>query len=78
MTVENGGHVAPRHEPEKYHHGRTPAAWTGMVIALVGALISTVGFFMNISWPLAIGGLMVMLVGAIVGGIMSRMGFGQE
>ena len=63
---------------EKYHHGKTPAAWTGSVIATIGALIATVGFFLNINWPIVWVGLAVMAEVPIVGGIMVKMGYGHE
>ncbi|MFP5416144.1 MAG: HGxxPAAW family protein [Actinomycetes bacterium] len=63
---------------DKYHHGKTPAAWTGTTIASIGALVATVGFFMNINWLMVWIGLGLMVVAAIVGGAMSRMGYGQE
>lgn len=63
---------------EKYHHGKTPAAWTGTVIAAIGALIATVGFFLNINWTVVWIGLAVMVAAPIVGGIMTKVGFGQE
>ncbi|QIK73607.1 hypothetical protein G7070_16750 [Propioniciclava coleopterorum] len=63
---------------EKYHHGRSPAGWTAVIIAGIGAVIGTVGFFMNIAWPVVIVGLVIMALAPIVGGTMSKMGYGQE
>lgn len=63
---------------EKYHHGRTPAAWTASVVATIGALIATVGFFLNINWTVVWIGLAVMAVSPIIGGVMVKLGFGQE
>ena len=63
---------------EKYHHGKTPAAWTAMVIASIGAVIATVGFFLNINWPVVWVGLGIMVASAIVGGVMVKLGYGQE
>lgn len=63
---------------EKYHHGRSPAGWTGTAIATIGALVATVGFLMNISWPVVWAGLGMMVLAAIVGGVMRKMGYGQE
>lgn len=62
---------------ERYHHGRTPAAWVGMVVAVVGALIGTVGFLMNINWPVVYVGLAVLVLAPIVGGVLRKMGYGQ-
>ena len=63
---------------EKYHHGRSPAGWTAVTIAFIGAVIGTVGFFMNISWPVVIVGLVILALAPIVGGTMRKMGYGQE
>ena len=63
---------------EKYHHGRSPAGWTAVTIAFIGAVIGTVGFFMNINWTLVIVGLVVMAIAPIVGGAMHKMGYGTE
>ena len=63
---------------EKYHHGRSPAGWTAVTIAFIGAVIGTVGFFMNINWTFVIVGLVVMAIAPIVGGTMRKMGYGTE
>ncbi|MFV0450928.1 MAG: HGxxPAAW family protein [Propioniciclava sp.] len=60
------------------HHGRTAAAWTGSIIAAVGAAIGSVGFLMNINWLVVWVGVGVMLIGAIVGGVLRKMGYGQQ
>lgn len=62
---------------EKYHHGRTPAAWVAMVLATLGSVVAAVGFFMNVNWPVVIVGLAVVLIAPIVGGVMRKMGYGQ-
>lgn len=62
---------------KQYHHGRTPAAWTGSTIALIGFLISAVGFLMSMNWVLFWIGIVVVLAGAVVGGVMHKMGLGQ-
>ncbi len=60
-----------------YHHGRTPAAWTGSIIAGVGFLLGTVAFLMGPNWIFVWVSVAVILAGAVVGGIMSKMGLGQ-
>ncbi len=62
----------------KYHHGRTPAAWTATVIAVIGSLVGAVGFLMNISWTLVWAGIALMVGAAVVGGIMVKLGYGQR
>ena len=63
---------------EKYHHGKTPAAWTASVIAAIGAVIGAVGFLLNINWPVVWVGVGLMVASAIVGGVMVKLGYGQE
>lgn len=64
---------------EKYHHGKTPAAWTAMVIATIGSLIAAVGFVLpGINWLMVWVGLGILVVSPIVGGVMRKMGYGQE
>lgn len=62
----------------EYHHGRTPAAWTGMTISMVGSIVATVGFLMPLNWPVIWAGVALLVGGALVGGIMRKMGYGQE
>ena len=67
-----GTRVAKR----EYHHGRTPAAWTGSAITAVGFIVAAVGFLMGLNW-LVIGiGLGVAVLGAVVGGFMRKAGLG--
>lgn len=63
---------------DKYHHGRTPAAWAGSMIALLGFLLGTVGFVLGPNWVLVWVSAAIVLVGAIVGGVMRQMGLGQK
>ena len=59
------------------HHGRTPAAWTGVSIALVAFVIGGVGLLIE-SMPLFYVGLVLGLVAAVAGGVMSKMGMGSQ
>ena len=59
------------------HHGNTPAAWTGVVIILVGFAIGGIGLVVS-SWLLFWIGVILWPVGAIVGKVMQRMGLGAE
>jgi hypothetical protein len=59
------------------HHGRTPAAWTGVTIALVAFVIGGVGLLIE-SMPLFYVGLVLGLVAAVAGGVMSKMGMGSQ
>ncbi len=72
-------------EPEEPGHGHSPAAWTAVVIMLVGFTIGTVAFFLvgtvpefaNASWIVwASAGLV--LVGLLVGWAMAKAGYGAK
>ena len=56
-------------------HGHSPAAWTSVTIMLIAFVIGTVAFFFDVQWLVwASAGLL--LIGAIVGWILARAGYG--
>ncbi|TPW71017.1 DUF6704 family protein [Schumannella sp. 10F1B-5-1] len=56
-------------------HGNSPAAWTAVVIMLIGFAIGTVAFFLDVAWLVwASAGLVV--VGLLVGVILAKAGYG--
>jgi len=56
-------------------HGNSPAAWTAVIIMLVAFAIGTLAFWFNIVWlVMAAAGLVV--VGALVGWLLARLGYG--
>lgn len=59
------------------HHGNTPAAWTGVMIILVGFVIGGIGMVID-QWVLFWVGVALVPVGGIVGKIMQKMGLGTE
>jgi hypothetical protein len=59
-------------------HGNTPAAWTAVIIMIIGFLIGAIAV-MLLNWPLFwIGGVGVVVVGAVVGKVMQMMGMGRQ
>ncbi|MFC4610254.1 HGxxPAAW family protein [Streptomyces maoxianensis] len=57
-------------------HGHTPAAWTGVTIAVFGFCIA--GIFMVAANPLGFwAGVAVILLGGVVGGAMKAAGLGM-
>ncbi|MGP4042761.1 HGxxPAAW family protein [Streptomyces sp. 2A115] len=59
------------------NHGHTPAAWTGVIIAFIGFCVSGAGTVMAsplIFWA----GLVVVLLGGVVGMVMSAAGLGSR
>lgn len=66
------------------HHGMTKAAWAGSMIALLAFFVLTFGFltgsgsFPSINTPVAIAGGVLLVLAPIVGGVMNKMGLGQD
>ncbi len=56
-------------------HGSSPAAWTAVVIMLVGVAIGTLFLFLNIVTMVYVGAAVV-VIGLIVGGVMKAVGLG--
>ncbi len=67
----------PGSQADQHHHGKTPAAWAGSLLATLGFLVGTVGFLLNINWTVVWIGFALVALGAIVGGVMRKMGYGQ-
>jgi small neutral amino acid transporter SnatA (MarC family) len=58
-------------------HGNTPAAWTAVTIIMVAFVIGAVAV-LTANWVLFwIGGVGGCILGAVVGKVMSMMGYGQ-
>ncbi len=56
-------------------HGHSPAAWTAVVIMLIAFGVGTLAFVLDL--PLVVWGAAgLLVVGAIVGWIMARVGYG--
>ncbi|MFG2342929.1 HGxxPAAW family protein [Streptomyces phaeochromogenes] len=59
------------------NHGHTPAAWTGVTIAVIGFCVS--GAFMVMANPLGFwAGLVVVALGGVVGMAMRAAGLGKQ
>ena len=56
-------------------HGNSPAAWVAVIIMLVAFTIGTLAFWFDLAWLVwAAAGLLV--VGALTGVVLSKMGYG--
>ncbi|MBL8928776.1 MAG: hypothetical protein JNL54_01505 [Kineosporiaceae bacterium] len=58
------------------NHGNSVAAWTSVIVIMLGALISCIGVVMA-STTVAIAGGVVCVVGAVLAKVMSAMGYGS-
>ena len=59
----------------EHGHGNSTAAWTAVGILLVAALSICLAVVVA-SWPLAIGGIVLAVVGVAAGKILAMAGFG--
>ena len=57
------------------HHGNTPAAWTGVVIFLVGFTIGSIAVIL-VNYPMLLVGVVICALSPVVGKIMQKMGYG--
>lgn len=84
MAEPQTASVAARHEKpvRHYHHGRSPAAWTGVIVAGLGFVVATVGIFVGSNWSpnwIVIGvGAAIVLLGMIAGGVLKAAGYGNN
>lgn len=58
-------------------HGSTPAAWTTVIIITLAFVIGTLAVVLG-NWPMFWAGAALVVVGAVVGKIMQRMGLGKK
>lgn len=63
--------------PHYYHHGRSPAAWTGSIVCSVGFVIAAIGSVTGPMWLLVIIGAAVILLGGLATMVLKAMGKGQ-
>lgn len=59
------------------HHGNTPAAWTGVVLILIGFTVGGLGLVLD-NWLVFWIGVAFAPIGMIVGKVMQTMGMGAE
>jgi hypothetical protein len=56
-------------------HGHSPAAWTAVIIMLTAVAIGTAAFYFEVVW-LVWAAVVLLVIGALVGWILSRAGYG--
>ena len=59
-------------------HGSSPAAWTGVILCLVGITIGGVALIPDPHWTWFIVGCVITLASGLVGRVMSAAGLGTE
>lgn len=58
------------------NHGHTVAAWTTVVVVLIGSTVAGLGVLFAVVWMFW-AGLVIVLVGVIAGRVLKAMGHGQ-
>lgn len=70
--------TADHHQsPAKYHHGRSPAAWSGVIIALVGFALLGFAVLTGPNWPLIIVSGVIFVIALVVTRVLQVMGLGN-
>lgn len=58
------------------NHGRTVAAWTSVIMVLLGGIVATLGFLLALPWLFWVG-MAVVLLGIVAGKVLQMAGYGQ-
>jgi len=56
-------------------HGNSPAAWTCVIVMLIGALIASIAFVIA-NTPIFVAGAAIMVIGLLAGWAMRKAGYG--
>jgi cytosine/uracil/thiamine/allantoin permease len=80
QPAQHADAVHPKNRRGKHvHHGRTVAAWTGSVIALVAFILGAIALVIpGQSWPLFWVSVGLAVVAIIVTVVLQRMGYGAH
>ena len=77
----SGQHSSDAGTPVKHvHHGRTPAAWAGSLIALLAFIVGGIGFVIppHPNWVVVIIGAVLLVASLIVTLVMRKLGLGAD
>lgn len=69
---------ATRLAAREYHHGRTPAAWTGSILAGIAFVLAAIAFLIGPNWTLLWVSAVLLVLSLVAGGVLRRMGYGQS
>jgi hypothetical protein len=56
-------------------HGHSPAAWAAVIIMLIAIALGTLAFWLDMAW-LVWASVALLVVGALVGWILAKVGYG--
>ena len=78
-TGQSPANVVQHDKPSKHvHHGRTPAAWTGVTIAMIGFIFGGIAMVIGPNWTLFWISVAILVVAMIVTGILRKLGLGAD
>lgn len=62
------------------HHGRTPAAWVGSLLALAGFVIGGIGFVIppHPNWIVVVIGAVLLVASLVATVVLRKLGFGAD
>jgi hypothetical protein len=62
-------------EPAELGEGHSPAAWTAVVIMLIGFAAGTLFFWFDMAWGVWVSAAVV-VIGLVIGAVMGKIGYG--
>ncbi|HET9871100.1 MAG TPA: HGxxPAAW family protein [Propionibacteriaceae bacterium] len=60
------------------HHGRTPAAWTGVAIAMVAFLLGGIGLVAGPNWIMFWIAVVLLVLSLVAAKVMQSLGYGAD
>ncbi len=61
------------------HHGNTPAAWTAVVVALVGFVVGAIGLMLNpVSMTIFYVGVAIVVASGVLFAVMAKLGLHES
>ncbi len=65
-------------QARRVHHGRTGAAWTGVIIAAVGFLLAAYAMVSGLNWTLLWVAIGIVVLALIVTLVLQKLGYGAR
>lgn len=66
------------HEGKHVHHGQTPAAWAGSILAIVGFLLGGISLVIGPNWTLFVIAAVICTLALVAAGVLHAMGHGAD
>ena len=67
--------------PAKYHHGKSPAAWAGIMLSFLGILVGGLGMVPPIgnpvNWTVVVIGAVIIVLGLAAAVVLRKLGLGN-